>query len=144
MFVCFIEFVDIVEKYNQFKVMGVEVYFVSIDLYFVYKVWYDVFESICKIIYLMLVDFIGVLLCVFGVMIEEDGMVYCGIFVVNFEGKIKLVEIQDNSIGCNVDEFFCKVEVVQFVVIYDGEVCFVKWKKGVEILKLSIDLVGKI
>lgn len=143
-FVCLIELVDVVEKYEQFQVMGVEVYLVSIDLYFVYKVWYDVLESICKIKYLMLVDLIGVLSCGFGVMIEEDGMVYCGMFFVNLEGKIKIVEIQDNNIGCNVDELFCKVEVVQFVVIYDGEVCFVKWKKGEVILKLSIDLVGKI
>ena len=64
--------------------------------------------------------------------------------VVNPEGLIKLVEIQDNSIGRNADELLRKVEAAQFVASHDGEVCPAKWKKGSETLKPSIDLVGKI
>ena len=36
-FVCPTELVDIAEKYNQFKAMGVEVYSVSTDSHFVHK-----------------------------------------------------------------------------------------------------------
>ena len=66
------------------------------------------------------------------------------IIEVNPEGKIKLAEIQDNSIGRNADELLRKVEAAQFVATHDGEVCPAKWKKGAETLKPSIDLVGKI
>ena len=117
-FVCPTELVDIAEKYNQFKEMGVEVYSVSTDSHFVHKAWHDASE--------------------------EDGMAYRGTFVVNPEGKIKLAEIQDNSIGRNADELLRKVEAAQFVATHDGEVCPAKWKKGAETLKPSIDLVGKI
>lgn len=92
----------------------------------------------------MLADPTGALSRAFGVMIEEDGMAYRGTFVVNPEGRIKLVEIQDNSIGRNADELLRKVEAAQFVANHDGEVCPAKWKKGEETLKPSIDLVGKI
>ena len=92
----------------------------------------------------MLADPTGALSRTFGVMIEEDGMAYRGTFVVNPEGLIKLVEIQDNSIGRNADELLRKVEAAQFVASHDGEVCPAKWKKGKETLKPSIDLVGKI
>ena len=86
----------------------------------------------------------GALSRAFGVMIEEDGMAYRGTFVVNPEGKIKLAEIQDNSIGRNADELLRKVEAAQFVATHDGEVCPAKWKRGAETLKPGIDLVGKI
>lgn len=49
--------------------------------------------------------------------------------MVNPEGKIKLAEIQDNSIGRNADELLRKVEAAQFVAGHDGEVCPAKWKK---------------
>lgn len=143
-FVCPTELVDMAEKYEQFKAMGVEVYSVSTDSHFVHKAWHDASESIRKIQNPMLADPTGALSRAFGVMIEEDGMAYRGTFVVNPEGRIKLVEIQDNSIGRNADELLRKVEAAQFVASHDGEVCPAKWKKGEETLKPSIDLVGKI
>lgn len=96
---CPTELVDMADKYDRFKAMGVEVYSVSTDTHFVHKAWHDTSESIRKINYPMLADPTGVLSRGFGVMIEEEGVAYRGTFVVNPEGKVKLVEIQDNSIG---------------------------------------------
>ncbi len=122
----------------------VEVYSVSTDSHFVHKAWHDASESIKKIQYPMLADPTGVLSRAFGVMIEQEGMAYRGTFVCNPEGLIKLVEIQDNSIGRNAEELLRKVEAAQFVATHDGEVCPAKWKQGQATLKPSIDLVGKI
>lgn len=143
-FVCPTELVDLAEKYDQLKAMGVEVFSVSTDSHFVHKAWHDASESIRKIKYTMLADHTGVLSRAFGVMNEEEGVAYRGTFVVNPEGQIKIAEIQDNSIGRNADELVRKIEAAQFVASHDGEVCPAKWKKGASTLKPSIDLVGKI
>ncbi len=143
-FVCPTELVDVAEKYEQFKAMGVEIYSVSTDTHFVHKAWHDASDSIRKIGYPMLADPTGHLSRAFGVMIEEEGLAYRGTFLVDPEGKIKLAEIQDNAIGRNADELLRKVEAAQFVATHSGEVCPAKWKKGEETLKPSIDLVGKI
>ena len=143
-FVCPTELVDMVDKYDRFKAMGVEIYSVSTDTHFVHKAWHDTSESIRKINYPMLADPTGVLSRGFGVMIEEEGVAYRGTFVVNPEGKVKMVEIQDNSIGRNADELLRKVAAAQFVEAHPGEVCPAKWQQGAETLKPSIDLVGKI
>ena len=71
-------------------------------------------------------------------------MAYRGTFLVDPEGKIKLAEIQDNSIGRNADELVRKVKAAQFVAAHPGEVCPAKWNEGQETLKPSIDLVGKL
>lgn len=143
-FVCPTELVDLAEKYDKFKEMGVEVYSVSTDSHFVHKAWADASDSIRQIKYPMLADPTGLLSRAFGVMIEEEGMAYRGTFVSNPEGLIKLVEIQDNSIGRNAEELLRRVEAAQFVASHDGEVCPAKWKAGKDTLKPSIDLVGKI
>ena len=114
-FVCPTELVDLAEKYDKLKSLGVEVYSVSTDSHFVHKAWHDASESIRKITYPMLADPTGVLSRGFGVMIEEDGMAYRGTFLVNPEGKVKIAEIQDNSIGRNADELVRKVEAAIFV-----------------------------
>ena len=143
-FVCPTELEDMADKYEDFKRLGVEVYSVSTDSHFVHKAWHDASDSIKKIQYPMLADPTGLLTRAFGVMIEEDGMAYRGTFVSNPEGIIKLVEIQDNSIGRNAEELLRRVEAAQFVATHDGEVCPAKWKQGQATLKPSIDLVGKI
>jgi peroxiredoxin (alkyl hydroperoxide reductase subunit C) len=143
-FVCPTELGDMADKYAKFQELGVEVYSVSTDSHFVHKAWHDASETIRKIKYPMLADPTGTLTRAFGVHIEEDGMAYRGTFVVNPEGKIKLVEIHDNSIGRNADELLRKVEAALFVAAHPNEVCPAKWQKGKETLKPSIDLVGKI
>ncbi|MDH6303607.1 peroxiredoxin [Parabacteroides sp. PF5-5] len=143
-FVCPTELADLADKYDYLQTLGVEVYSVSTDSHFVHKQWHEQSDSIRKIKFPMLADTTGVLSRGFGVMIEEDGMAYRGTFVLNPEGVVKLVEIQDNSIGRNADELVRKIEAAQFVASHDGEVCPAKWQKGQETLKPSIDLVGKI
>ncbi|MCL6747498.1 peroxiredoxin [Prevotella sp. TCVGH] len=143
-FVCPTELVDLAGKYEELKKMGVEVFSVSCDTHFVHKAWYDTSDSIKKINYTMLADPLAVLAKGFSVYKEDEGVAYRGTFLVDPEGKIKIAEIQDNSIGRNADELVRKVSAAQFVESHPGEVCPAKWKQGEETLKPSIDLVGKL
>lgn len=143
-FVCPTELVDVAEKYEEFKKMGVEVYSVSTDTHFTHKAWHDTSESIKKINYPMLADPTGALSRAFGVYIEEEGLAYRGTFLVDPDGNIKLAEISDNGIGRNADELMRKVQAAQFIRNHPNEVCPAKWKPGAQTLKPGLDLVGKI
>lgn len=143
-FVCPTELVDLAEKYDELKKMGVEVFSVSCDTHFVHKAWHDTSDSIKKINYTMLADPLGVLAKGFGVFKEDEGLAYRGTFVVNPEGLVKLAEVQDNSIGRNAEELVRKVKAAQFVEQHPGEVCPAKWNEGQQTLRPTIDLVGKI
>ncbi len=143
-FVCPTELGDLADKYEQLKTMGVEVYSVSTDTHFVHKAWHDASETIKKIKFPMLADPTGAISKAFGVYIESEGLAYRGSFLVDPEGKIKLAEIQDNSIGRNADELVRKVQAAQFVATHAGEVCPAKWTPGAATLKPGLDLVGKI
>lgn len=143
-FVCPTELVDLAEKYDQLKQLGVEVFSVSCDTHFVHKAWYDASESIKKIKYAMLADPTAAFAEALGVYKADEGLAYRSTFVVNPDGIIKIAEIQDNSIGRNADELVRKVQAAQFVATHNGEVCPAKWQAGQQTLKPSIDLVGKL
>ena len=143
-FVCPTELVDVADKYEEFKKMGVEVYSISTDTHFTHKAWHDSSESIKKINYPMLADPTGAISRAFGVYIEEQGLADRGTFLIDPEGKIKLVEINDAGIGRNAEELMRKVQASLFVRNHPDEVCPAKWKPGAKTLKPGLDLVGKI
>lgn len=143
-FICPTELGDMADQYEILQKLGVEVYSVSTDTHFVHKAWHDASETIKKIKFPMLADPTGHLSRSFGVMIEEAGLAMRGTFLVNPEGKVKVIEIHDDSIGREASDMVRKVQAAQYVASHNGEVCPAKWKPGSQTLKPGLDLVGKI
>lgn len=144
-FVCPTELEDLADNYEEFKKMGVEIFSVSTDTHFSHKAWKDTSDAIRKVNFPMIGDPTGRLTRNFGVMIEEEGLANRGTFVVDPNGKIKVIEITDDGIGRDAKELLRKVKAAQYVASHPGEVCPAKWSgEGSKTLKPSLDLVGKI
>ena len=143
-FVCPTELEDMADLYEEYKKLGVEIYSVSTDTHFTHKAWHDTSEAVKKINYVMLGDPTGQITRNFDVMIEEEGLALRGTFVINPEGFIKVIEINDNGIGRDATELMRKVKAAQYIAAHPNEVCPAKWKEGAETLKPTLDLVGKI
>jgi peroxiredoxin (alkyl hydroperoxide reductase subunit C) len=143
-FVCPTELSDLADHYEELKKLNVEVYAISTDTHFSHKAWHDSSESINKIKFPMLADPTGALARNFDVMIEEEGLALRGTFIVNSEGKIKTIEVNDLGIGRSAADLVRKVQAAQHIEANPDEVCPASWKPGAETLKPSLDLVGKI
>ena len=143
-FVCPTELGDLADNYAEFQKLGVEIYSVSTDTHFTHKAWHDTSDTIQKITYPMVGDPTGVLSRNFAVMIEEEGLAQRGTFVINPEGKIKVVEEHDGGIGRDAKELLRKVQAAQYIAAHPGEVCPAKWTPGDATLAPSLDLVGKL
>jgi peroxiredoxin (alkyl hydroperoxide reductase subunit C) len=143
-FVCPTELGDLADFYPQLAKLGVEVYSVSTDTHFTHKAWHDASDTIKKINFPMVGDPTGTIARNFGVMIEEEGLALRGTFVINPDGVIKIVEVNDLGIGRDARELLRKVQAAQYVAEHDGEVCPARWQPGAETLTPSLELVGKI
>ena len=143
-FVCPTELGDIADHYEEFQKMGVEIYSVSTDTHFTHKAWHDASETIKKIKFPMIGDPTGVISRNFNVMIEEEGLALRGTFIINPEGVIKTVEVNDLGIGRSASDLVRKMQAAQHIAANPGEVCPASWKPGEETLEPSLDLVGKI
>lgn len=143
-FVCPTELGDLADHYAEFQKIGVEIYGVSTDTHFTHKAWHDTSETIRKVQYPLIGDPTQTLARNFDVLIEEAGLALRGTFVIDPEGKIKLIEVNDNGIGRDAKELLRKVRAAQYVAAHPGEVCPAKWTPGAATLAPSLDLVGKI
>jgi peroxiredoxin (alkyl hydroperoxide reductase subunit C) len=143
-FVCPTELGDLADHYAEFKKLGVEIYGVSTDTHFTHKAWHDTSDTIKKVQYPLVGDPTGQLSRNFEVMIESEGLAYRGTFLINPEGRIKTIEVNDNGIGRDARELLRRVRAAQYVASHPGEVCPAKWTPGDKTLAPSLDLVGKI
>jgi peroxiredoxin (alkyl hydroperoxide reductase subunit C) len=117
---------------------------VSKDSVYVHKAWHDNSPSIKNISYPMVADPTGNLCREFGTYMESEGLSLRGSFIIDPEGELKTMEIQDVNIGRSGKELLRKLQAAKFVHEHKGNVCPASWEPGEEALKPSMDLVGKI
>ncbi len=143
-FVCPTELEDMADLYDQFATLNTEVISFSTDTAFVHKAWHDNSPAIKKVRFPMGADPTGRICRALGTYIEDEGLSYRASFIVDPDGKIKAVEMHDNSIGRSADELLRKLQAAQYVREHGGEVCPARWKPGEKTLRPGVDLVGKI
>ncbi|EKD32726.1 MAG: hypothetical protein ACD_76C00161G0025 [uncultured bacterium] len=143
-FVCPTELEELAEMYDEFQKLGAEVLSASTDTVFAHKAWHDNSEAIKKIRFPMLADPTGNLCRAFGTYIENEGLSLRGSFIIDPDGKVKTIEIHDNSVGRSGQELLRKLQAAKFVRENNGQVCPAKWHPGDKTLKPGLDLVGKI
>jgi peroxiredoxin (alkyl hydroperoxide reductase subunit C) len=92
----------------------------------------------------MVADPTGRLCREFGTYIEEDGLSLRGSFIIDPDGVLQALEINNNSVGRSSGELLRKLRAARFVREHGGEVCPASWEPGKDTLKPGLDLVGKI
>lgn len=143
-FVCPTELEEMADNYEEFKKIGAEVLSVSTDTVFVHKAWHDASPAIRKIKFPMVADPTSKLCDVFGTYIEAEGVSLRGTFIIDPDGILRAVEVNDNSIGRSARELLRKLQAAVFIREHEGKVCPASWKPGDEPLEPGLDLVGKI
>ncbi len=143
-FVCPTELEEAAECYGEFKKLNAEVLSVSTDTAFAHKAWHDTSPSIKKITFPMVADPTGKLCKEFGTYIEEQGLSLRGTFIIDPDGVLKAMEMNDNGVGRSSDELLRKLQAAKFVREHKGLVCPASWRPGKKTLKPGVELVGKI
>lgn len=70
----------------------------------------------------------------YGVLIENDGIALRGLFIIDPNGIVRQITINDLPVGRSVDEVLRLVEAFQFTDKH-GEVCPANWKAGAKTIK---------
>ena len=143
-FVCPTELQELAHHYAEFEKMNTEIVSVSTDSAFTHMAWHDSSPAIKHVKYPMASDHNGSFSSYMGVYLEDEGVALRGTFIVNPDGIIKAIEVNDNSIGRSASELIRKLQAAQYVAEHGGEVCPASWKPGDSTLKPGADLVGKI
>ena len=124
-FVCPTEIAEFGKKNREFADRDAQVLGVSTDTHFVHLAWRQQHPDLKALPFPMLADTKRELSTALGVLHKQDGVPLRATFVVDPEGVIRHVSVNDLSVGRNVDEVLRVLDALQ-----TDELCPCNWKKG--------------
>ena len=136
-FVCPSEILAHNSRVEEFKKRGVQVIGVSIDSQFTHSAWRNTSTSnggIGKIGFPLVADVKHEIAQSYGVEHPQAGVALRGSFLIDKDGVIQHMVINNLPLGRNVDEMLRMVDALQFTEEH-GEVCPAGWNKGDEGMK---------
>jgi peroxiredoxin (alkyl hydroperoxide reductase subunit C) len=131
-FVCPTELHAFQEKLSAFKERGAEVIGCSIDSPFSHYAWLNTPKNkggIQGVTYPLVADVKKQIAADYGVLCEEEGIAYRGLFLIDREGIVKHQLVNDLPLGRSVDEAIRILDALSFFEQH-GEVCPANWSKG--------------
>jgi lipoyl-dependent peroxiredoxin subunit C len=123
-FICPTEIAEFGRRYRDFKDREAELYGVSTDTHFVHLAWRQQHPDLKELPYAMLADTRRELSTQLGIL-HQDGVPLRATFIVDPEGIIRWVSVNDLSVGRNVEEVLRILDGLQ-----TDELCPCNWKKG--------------
>ncbi|XP_048344461.1 peroxiredoxin-2 isoform X2 [Sphaerodactylus townsendi] len=139
-FVCPTEITTFSDRVEEFRKINCEVVAASVDSHFTHLAWIstprkegglgptgiplvaDINHSIAK-------DY--------GVLKEDDGIAYRGLFIIDDKGIVRQITVNDLPVGRSVDETLRLVQAFQFTDQH-GEVCPAGWQPGGDTIKPTV------
>ncbi len=131
-FVCPTEIAAFGKLNTDFNDRDAIVYGVSIDSEFVHLAWRNNHPDLKGLPFPMLADIKRELSSALGVLEKNEGVALRATFIVDPEGIIRFVSVNDMSVGRNPEEVLRVLDALQ-----TDELCACNWKKGDEFLKAA-------
>ncbi len=131
-FICPTEIAEFGRRHQDFLDRDTQVLGASTDTHYVHLAWRKEHPDLRAVPYPMLADTKRELATALGVLHKQDGVALRATFVVDPEGVVRHVSVNDLSVGRNVDEVLRVLDALQ-----TDELCPCNWKKGEPTLKVA-------
>ncbi|MCG8379303.1 MAG: peroxiredoxin [Proteobacteria bacterium] len=143
-FVCPSEIIAHNKRIDLFKKKNVEVIGISIDSQFTHLAWRETpldKGGIGHVNFPLVADVKHEIMQAYGVE-HSDGVALRASYLIDKEGIVQHITINNLPLGRNVDEMLRLVDALQFTE-ENGEVCPAGWQKGAQAMEPSTDGVAK-
>ena len=131
-FVCPTEIAAFGKLNGEFKDRDAVVYGASIDSEYVHLAWRQSHADLKALPFPMLSDLKRELSSALGILDKDEGVALRATFIVDPEGVIRFVSVNDLSVGRNPQEVLRVLDALQ-----TDELCPCNWQKGEEVLKAA-------
>ena len=131
-FVCPTEIATFGKLNREFNDRDAVVYGVSIDSEYVHLAWRQDHADLKTLPFAMLSDQKRELSSALGILDKNEGVALRATFIVDPEGVIRFVSVNDLSVGRNPQEVLRVLDALQ-----TDELCPCNWQKGEEVLKAA-------
>jgi len=124
-FICPTEITEFGRRNGDFLDRDAQILGLSTDTHFVHLAWRKQHPDLKTLPFPMLADTKRELSQALGILHKQDGVALRATFIVDPQGVIRWVSVNDLSVGRNVDEVLRTLDALQ-----TDELCPCNWKKG--------------
>ncbi|NWI45436.1 PRDX1 protein, partial [Picathartes gymnocephalus] len=139
-FVCPTEIIAYSDRADEFKKINCEVIGASVDSHFCHLAWINTPKKqggLGTMKIPLVSDTNRAIAKEYGVLKEDEGIAYRGLFIIDENGILRQITINDLPVGRSVDETLRLVQAFQFTDKH-GEVCPAGWKPGSDTIKPDV------
>lgn len=139
-FVCPTEIIAFSERAEEFRKIGCEIIAASTDSHFSHLAWVNTPRKeggLGPMKIPILADTNHQISKDYGVLKEEDGVAFRGLFIIDVKGILRQITINDLPVGRDVDETLRLVQAFQYTDKH-GEVCPAGWRPGQDTIKVGV------
>jgi alkyl hydroperoxide reductase subunit AhpC len=139
-FVCPTEIIAFSSRAAEFRNIGCEIIGASTDSEFSHLAWINTPRKqggLGEMKIPLLADTNHQISRDYGVLKEDQGIAYRGLFIIDTKGVLRQITINDLPVGRDVDETLRLVQAFQYTDKH-GEVCPAGWKPGSDTIKPSV------
>ncbi|XP_073499701.1 peroxiredoxin-1 isoform X2 [Phyllobates terribilis] len=139
-FVCPTEIIAFSDRVEEFKKLNCEVIAASVDSHFCHLAWTNSSRKdggLGPMNIPLVADTLRTISTDYGVLKEDEGIAFRGLFIVDEKGILRQITINDLPVGRSVDETLRLVQAFQHTDKY-GEVCPAGWKPGSDTIKPDV------
>ncbi|XP_077549039.1 peroxiredoxin 2-like [Haemaphysalis longicornis] len=139
-FVCPTEIIAFSERADDFRKIDCEVVGCSTDSHFCHFAWISTPRKeggLGPMKIPLLADKTAQIAKAYGVLKEDEGVTFRGLFIIDGKGMLRQMTINDLPVGRSVDETLRLVQAFQYTDKY-GEVCPANWKPGGDTMKPDV------
>src|SRR5687767_10778541 len=136
-FICPTEIAEFGKRFKDFVDRDAQVLGASTDSHFVHLAWRNDHADLKNLPYPMLADTKRELSSALGILHKEEGVALRATYIVDPEGIIRHVSVNDLSVGRNVKETVRTLDALQ-----TDELCPCNWQKGEETLTTKLQKAG--
>ncbi|VDP83325.1 unnamed protein product [Echinostoma caproni] len=136
-FVCPTEIIAFSDRIEEFRNRNCEVVACSTDSQYCHFAWTNMERKkggLGKMNIPLLADKTMCISRAYGVLDEEEGDTFRGMFIIDTKGILRQITINDKPVGRSIDEAIRLLDAFQYVEKY-GEVCPANWKAGKKTIK---------
>lgn len=131
-FVCPTEIIAFSDRVDEFRKIGCEIIGCSTDSEFTHLAWINTPRKqggLGNLNIPLLADKSMKIARDYGVLDEESGIPFRGLFIIDQKQQLRQVTVNDLPVGRSVDETLRLVQAFQYTDVH-GEVCPANWKPG--------------
>lgn len=132
-FVCPTEVGAFSDRHPAFKALNTEILGVSVDSEFAHLAWIQTERKaggVGDLAFPLVSDLTKTISTTYGVLEPEAGIALRGLFIIDPEGIIQHITINNFSFGRSIDETLRLLTAIQHVQSHGNEVCPVDWHSG--------------